>query len=110
MTRPTACRSILIALFIATTVIAQAQLNFERHEYPGANGIWLTVDLNHDGRADFVVHSSAAGNLGVVLSQSGGGYAPRVESTSGSSASLVSLAAGDADGDGDEDLFAADGS
>ena len=64
-------------------------------------------DLNGDGRPDLAVaNSTASNNVGVLLGQSGGTFAPAVTYSSGG-IEPASVAIGDLNGDGRPDLAVA---
>lgn len=70
----------------------------------GTNPAGIAVgDYNHDGRDDMaVVNNSAAGTVGVMLSNADGSFQPRIDFAAGASA--IDASAGDFNGDGNLDL------
>jgi hypothetical protein len=105
------------AVTLLCAVIASAQVSFSTHTYPN-NNLWstnegrnghLSVDLNGDGREDFVsgvnasFNSGCAGSFAVVLSQGDGSYGAPVCYSLPSGVALF-FATGDFDATGTMDL------
>ena len=73
---------------------------------PGMTGSsLLAVDLDGDGAQDLVTSASTPAPLQIALAASGGFEAPSTIALGGSAGMTVAVSAGDAEGDGDQDLL-----
>jgi hypothetical protein len=73
---------------------------------PGLAGSGLlAVDLDGDGAKDLVTFASTPAPLQVALATRGGFEAPSTIALGGSAGMTVTVGAGDAEGDGDQDLL-----
>jgi hypothetical protein len=88
----------------------EAPKAFTAAKFDGAYGI-AGGDFNHDGRRDLAVAdiggTASAGSLGIVLGRGDGTFEPAVFVTQGVGANPSSVATGDFDGDGNDDVSVA---
>ncbi|MCC2547141.1 IPT/TIG domain-containing protein [Hymenobacter sp. BT175] len=90
---------------LGTRAAAQTFSAVSTYSTTGNTGAVAAADLNGDGRKDLVYTRPGQKRVGVLLGQSGGGYAARVEYTTSSYASDVAL--NDITGDGILDMVVA---